>query len=459
MRWDIRMMNTVTPSFLKPYAEWCYQKTRNQYKNIKNNVDHNKRISKVPEINLESKDIVFITVDCLRNDRISRHNDRETTPFLNSSANYSEGVSASSWTYSSVPSLLTGLYPHNHGAVFDVDYRNYLSDDSLSSVRSDVYTLPELLETAGYRTAFTTGITTAQIPLHGRFGSTIIKNDSDCNQMFEYVKDWWEKNTFANGRFAYLQLADLHTPLHEPDKQWFNGPLSLGNFDYVDGDIDSSDFREYRENRFRAYDNLLRAIDSSIESFVNWLDSRRELKDTLIIVTSDHGEEHWEWTKFEKSSFNDPRDQYGVGHGHALVPPVTDVPIYTLGNIPESSETQNSTIDIVPTVLEMLGYNNELDYQFDGESWIEPTVSDRRFLSEETAYGHNQLAVISEKDQFIYIPSTEESYLIDRESQSVVDDFNSQEYMTHLPKRFKTGDSVSIDGETEDQLAALGYLE
>lgn len=66
-----------------------------------------------------AKHILFIVIDCLRRDHLSLYGyHRETTPFLKSVATgnsvFQNAVSPSSWTYSSVASMLTGLYPHSH---------------------------------------------------------------------------------------------------------------------------------------------------------------------------------------------------------------------------------------------------------------------------------------------------------------------------------------------------------
>src|SRR4030042_5572322 len=69
--------------------------------------------SREPDLN-----VIIIVVDSLRNSNLScRGHFRQTTPFLDSMESRFTAISAAPWTYSSVASILTGLYPHNHNAV------------------------------------------------------------------------------------------------------------------------------------------------------------------------------------------------------------------------------------------------------------------------------------------------------------------------------------------------------
>ncbi len=73
--------------------------------------------------------VIILTVDCLRYSNLSFTGyQRETTPFMDSLKTKFRGISAAPWTYPSVPSILTGLYPHNHNAYIHskVRHLNYL---------------------------------------------------------------------------------------------------------------------------------------------------------------------------------------------------------------------------------------------------------------------------------------------------------------------------------------------
>ncbi|WP_436932555.1 sulfatase-like hydrolase/transferase [Halosimplex halobium] len=103
------------------------------------------------------------------------------------------------------------------------------------------------------------------------------------------------------------------------------------------------------------YDSVLREVDESLRSFLSDLDDR---EGTIVVVTSDHGEEFWEYGQFEREHFEDPRGIAGVGHRHALVPPVLEVPILSDSVSIAQSDGPASTVDIVPTILRELGVDH-----------------------------------------------------------------------------------------------------
>src|SRR5436189_4017786 len=83
--------------------------------------------------------VLLVTVDCLRRDRLSAYGyERQTTPFLDSlvddALHCTSAHSASSWTCPSVVSLLTGQYPHRHGAGLIPGEPKHLRRDNLPTV-------------------------------------------------------------------------------------------------------------------------------------------------------------------------------------------------------------------------------------------------------------------------------------------------------------------------------------
>src|SRR5688500_2354800 len=91
-----------------------------------------------------AKNVLLFTVDSCRPDRFSLYgNARNTTPSIDSWAKgavvYDNAFSVSSWTAPGLVSILTGLYPWQHG----VDSRDRM-------LRPSTLTLPKLFRQAGY---------------------------------------------------------------------------------------------------------------------------------------------------------------------------------------------------------------------------------------------------------------------------------------------------------------------
>ena len=70
---------------------------------------------------------------------------------------------------------------------------------------------------------------------------------------------------------------------------------------------------------------------------------KRLLKNTVVIVTSDHGEEFWEHNNYE--------------HGHTLYNEILRVPLVISGGTIEPSEVKSAVglVDVMPTVLDIVG--------------------------------------------------------------------------------------------------------
>ena len=92
------------------------------------------------------KNILLITVDCLRKSMLESYNgDPSITPFINSIAKdslvASDCMRTGNWTPPAVASLLTGSNPYNSGVVSAYD-----------RIKPEVRTLAEILQENGFDT-------------------------------------------------------------------------------------------------------------------------------------------------------------------------------------------------------------------------------------------------------------------------------------------------------------------
>ena len=222
-------------------------------------------------------DILLITIDTLRADRVGAYGDPlALTPTLDELAStgvlFTEAHAVTPLTLPSHASLLTGRYPVNHGLRDNAGFR-----------LQGVPTLAEALQADGYQTAafvsayvldsawgLDAGFETYRDPFHpqdigqsGAFGEVELPSAEVLNAAVA----WWRSATSPPGdgetaapRFAWVHLYDPHTPWRDrPD--WTGDPYR-GEVAYVDG-------------------LQRRLVDE-------------EGRDTLIAVTSDHGEGLWD---------------------------------------------------------------------------------------------------------------------------------------------------------------------
>ena len=151
-------------------------------------------------------DLVVFLADTFRADNLARAGgDPRFTPRINAFADgaayFERAWSTSSWTLPSQASLLTGLLPPSHGAVFE-----QLALDERHT------TLPELLGRAGYRTVAVTegGFVVPTFGLAQGFESFVVGPSNDLNTTLARVRRMLGED---DGRplFLYVQTFRAHS--------------------------------------------------------------------------------------------------------------------------------------------------------------------------------------------------------------------------------------------------------
>ncbi len=163
------------------------------------------------------------------------------------------------------------------------------------------------------------------------------------------------------------------------------------------------------KNHLRAmYDEELLFIDENIGRILDKLQQLELMDNTLIIFTSDHGEEFWEHGGFE--------------HGHTLYRELLEVPLIIKwpGVLPAGKviNDQVRLIDIMPTIIELLDIKHSGDLA--GRSLL-PLISgeeqgDRAAFSENLYYYQERKSVTTGKHKLIYTPDSGDAELYDLEA-------------------------------------------
>ena len=109
----------------------------------------------------------------------------------------------------------------------------------------------------------------------------------------------------------------------------------------------------------KLYEVHVREVDSYVEALFNSLDELGLLKETIVLITSDHGDE-----------FN---EHGGLSHDDKLYAELIDVPLLIYGTDRKSvCDTLVSSIDIPPTLLDLFGIESPPSFQ--GQSLL---IADR----------------------------------------------------------------------------------
>jgi arylsulfatase A-like enzyme len=382
-----------------------------------------KQLNPADYLDISSKpglNVIMLVIDCLRGSQLScRGYSRETTPFLDSFDSKFRAISASCWTYPAVTSLLTGLYPHNHNAIMGGKIKNFDKLENLHRLRKNVLTLPEILFLLGYRVYFGTAIGMAFYPLKGRVIPEIYDCSTRADKLLTDLTGWISKK--SSPFFAYLQLGDLHIPLNPPGnfRNFFASVKDLPKIDMRDfagpEEQQSEKFQEYKENWILLYDNALRYVDAAVEKFYATLKEIDLIDSTVLIVTADHGEEFSEHASLEAENFFHPRGFCGVGHGHNVFNEIIEVPLLIAGPAIPNRQSINlvSTVDIMPTILDLLGIKHNL--KFDGQNIFQKQESDTLLLSEASGFGYEKKALIVGKFKLIHSQDDGVAWVFDLE--------------------------------------------
>ncbi len=441
---NIRLYKTIRKLYDKVKFEKNASKDREYFK---------KRIKKIKPsaekfLDLSSKpdkNIILVTIDCLRNTHLSYNGyQRETTPFLDTLKGYKVSLIATSpWTYPAVASLLTGFYPHNHGAVLEGEDRKF-EISKLKPLKSKILTLSEILALFGYATYFNSGIDLAMLSVRRRFNEQKLNSLTDGETILKDLKGWITKQ--KTHFFAHVHLKDPHEPLSPPEEfyNYFGTVKKLPRIEYWGSfqkpeNQKGEEFEEFKENKILLYDNTLRYVDHTLEQFYGFLEDRGLMDNTILIITADHGEELWDHAELEAKYFYDVRGYAGIGHGHSVFNELIQVPLIITGsNIPNKEEKDKfiSGVDIVPTLLDLLAIQHNI--LFDGIN-IFKAPKKRLILSENTIHGYEKKALIYGKLKFIYSERDKVVWIFNlkndpKEQNPIVDKELSKIFMEKLAK-------------------------
>lgn len=286
--------------------------------------------------------LVLISIDCLRADHVSAYGyEHLTTPNIDAVGRegtvFENVYATASWTLPTHMSMLTGLLPSFHGAT------------KWEKLSSSVPYLPELLTTAGYRTSgVVSWVYLSQTYGFERgFESYRVLDEPEASDIVDVAIDELRRGE-GQSQFLFLHLYDPHWPYLPPrdliDKF---GPRPADISDLLEktrmGGAPTS--ASEVEEIIRLYDSEIAFADRELGRFFQALKDIGIYDDTLVVVTSDHGEafyEHGHWQ-----------------HSITLYDEVTHVPLIV--KWPESQERDGrsaelfSQADIFVTLAEAAG--------------------------------------------------------------------------------------------------------
>jgi arylsulfatase A-like enzyme/cytochrome c-type biogenesis protein CcmH/NrfG len=397
------------------------------------------------------RSVLLVSVDTLRADRLGSYGHTQAvTPVLDALSSrglrFTQATTTAPLTLPAHTSLLTGTFPTFHGVR---DNGGFYVDEGLT-------TLAEVLHTNGLRT--------------GAFvGAFVLDRRWGLGQGFDTYFDDFDLSKFEMSRgldaaqrpgrevvdralawldedrerpfFAWVHLYDPHSPYTPPEPYRSRFPATPQG----------------------AYDGEVAYTDMEIGRLIAALESSGRLDSTLVVVVADHGE-----------SLGEHGEQQ---HGFFIYDAAVHIPLIVAGpGVPAGVVAdQVRIVDVMPTVLEALGFAPVADVQ--GQSLLplgrgEPVelLAYSETFYPRYHYGWSELVAVRDgRFKFIAAPRRElydlqvdpgETKDLSAENPRMADAL--QRALTDLRTRTSTRATAAapkpIDADTEQRLRALGYV-
>lgn len=312
-------------------------------------INQNKMNYKCPECN-----VILISIDTLRADLLSCYGyDKMTSPnidrFSEDSVLFKKCIAQAPSTLASHASIFTSLIPSHHQASFA----------RMIALPKEIRTITEILKAKGYKTiSFNDGGQIA--PDFGLDQGFDVYRSTNKKKATLYFSDivkksinWIVRNS-EKKFFLFLHTYETHSP-YTPKKKYldlfeenYSGSLPMHTSDRVAQRINNGKIKVTKEDTLHiinTYNAEIRAMDESFGIFIDFLKKKELYDKTIIIFTSDHGEEFYE---------------HGVmaSHSHTLFDELLHIPlIIKFANSKFASrEIKNlvRSIDMMPTLLDIV---------------------------------------------------------------------------------------------------------
>lgn len=361
-------------------------------------------IENFPPNKKKTKNVIIIVIDAVRADHLNCYGyERNTTPyiceFFEKGIKYKNARSQATQTTPSHASLFTSRWP------FEFRTRG-INDTHVDRYRKELKFLAEILKSKGYHTAGFYGVPLEPWHTVDQGFEISIRGHQSFKEKINQSLRYMERNK-GEKKFLFLHTLIVHEPYEMKNGSAFpvEHPRSEGT-DYLNRtalkeyNLNETEIREitrriywqknpqkipftdtisvsYQGKRYtfrvnnslgkmiEAYDYGLKRADRKLKGFLENLERRGMMNNSLIIVTSDHGEAFMEHGLFAH------QEGCRIEQNH--------IPLFIKGPSIDQGVVDKRVrlIDIVPTVLDYL--NIESPQSFDGESLLpaENIVKDR----------------------------------------------------------------------------------
>ena len=435
--------------------------------------------------------IIMISLDTLGAKHLPCYGySRDTAPnlckFANENILFKNAFSNASWTLPSHVSIFTSLYPSYHKFIGDYYDPFGFGNNFCAALSSLPPFLPEILQKNGYETYFYIPMDYSLLTVAQRGVTKITFSGGEGSGDLSYFND--ALNSFlANVKegkktFTFLHTYAVHAPYFIENKEKIYTTDNLDNIPLSWEELMSLPFTEdfyqallikaalYKEDDFykelkkaktlgeaekilnnqgtgrirkayydyyyylnkkifindkrhieylqALYDQRIHELDDFIgKTLIPFLENPAIKNNTMVIITSDHGEEFMEHGAFDHSTLYET---------NVRVPLIFSVPGVTKKTI----TTQVQSVDIVPTLLDVVGISRE-EYLFQGYSLVDVIQKNTNINRLLFAGGYlNESNTIRKDNWKLFLIKERERYLLYELYDTVADPDESNNLLT-----------------------------
>ncbi len=391
--------------------------------------------------------VLIVTMDTTRADHLGCYGyDGVRTPNIDAVARegvlFEEAFSVQPVTLPAHASIFTGQYPFRHG----------VRDNNYFRLSGESATLAEMLQDAGY-------LTTAFV------ASYVLDRQFGLDQGFEYYNDRFIRPK-RKGRLPVDRRASEVSFLAAEWLEELKDEIAKKPFflwlHYYDPHADYDPPHPYRTAYGNPYDGEIAYMDDWLGFFFKELRRRGLWENTIVVLVADHGE--------------GLGDQGEKTHGMFIYRSTTRVPLIIKypSQLPRGVRVKQrvSTVDILPTVLELLRI--EVDEELDGITLRDiiagrPTIEERPVYSEThipRSFHWSELKGVRRGDWFYIDAPKPELYSIGNDTDQNVHEEHAERAgeMKRVISQMiadsgePSAEPVAIGSEMVERLRALGYF-
>jgi len=333
----------------------------------------------LPPATADSPNILLLILDTVRASSLSLYgHPRPTTPTLEARAAastvFSTAFSTAPWTLTSHASVFTGRYPSELTATWTTPLDD--SDPTLAEVFTGrgyrtggfvanlLYTGAETGLARGFHRYEDYRVSLPEIAISSSLGRIVVNNprlraltgyhDIPGRRTVDDIVDRflrWAGQDRARPFFAFLNVYDAHEPYLPPEpfasrfatgtprSNHFIRQANMRSADRISKELMTEPERREEEH---AYEAAIASIDQSIGRMLAALEEDGRLENTIVVVTSDHGELFGEHGLF--------------AHGGELYTQTLHVPLLLMGpGVPRGVRVAEavSLVDLAATLAEL----------------------------------------------------------------------------------------------------------